>query len=142
MTDTQSSLTPFRWSATTPAQRRVLVAASLGWMLDAFDVLLYSIVLTHLMRAFGMSRTTAGLLNALTLAASAVGGLLFGMLADRFGRRRMLSASILFYSICTFACGLSTTILGLAVCRFLLGLGMGGEWNTGATLGAEAWPAA
>jgi MFS family permease len=142
MTDTQSSLTPFRWSATTPAQRRVLVAASLGWMLDAFDVLLYSIVLTHLMRAFGMSRTTAGLLNALTLAASAIGGLLFGMLADRFGRRRMLSASILFYSICTFACGLSTTILGLALCRFLLGLGMGGEWNTGATLVAETWPAA
>jgi MFS family permease len=142
MTDAQTSVTPFRWSATTPAQRRVLVAASLGWMLDAFDVLLYSIVLTHLMQAFGMSRTTAGLLNALTLAASAVGGLLFGMLADRFGRRRMLSASILFYSICTFACGLSTTILALGICRFLLGLGMGGEWNTGATLVAETWPAA
>jgi MFS family permease len=141
MPETQTFARPFRWSAATPAQRRVLIAAALGWMLDAFDVLLYSIVLTHLMRAFGMSRTTAGLLNALTLAASALGGLLFGMLADRFGRRRMLSASILFYSICTFACGLSTSIFALGVFRFLLGLGMGGEWNTGATLVAETWPA-
>ena len=141
MTDTQTSTAPFRWSAATPAQKSVLIAASLGWMLDAFDVLLYSIVLTHLMRAFGMSRTTAGLLNALTLAASALGGLLFGLLADRFGRRRMLSASILSYSICTFACGLSTSIFMLGVFRFLLGLGMGGEWNAGATLVAETWPA-
>jgi len=137
----QPSAPPFRWSAATPAQRRVLIAAGLGWMLDAFDVMLYSIVLTHLMRAFNMSRTTAGLLNALTLAASALGGLLFGLLADRFGRRRMLSASILSYSLCTFACGLSTTIFALGVFRFLLGLGMGGEWNTGATLVAETWPA-
>ena len=140
MIHTEASTPPFRWSAATSAQRRVLIAASLGWMLDAFDVMLYSIVLAHLMRAFGMSRTTAGLLNALTLAASAVGGLVFGLLADRFGRRRMLSASILCYSICTFACGLSTTIFALGVFRFLLGLGMGGEWSTGATLVAETWP--
>ncbi len=136
------SAPPFRWSAATVIQRRVVIAAGLGWMLDAFDVMLYSVVLTHLMRAFGMSRTTAGLLNALTLAASALGGLVFGLLADRFGRRRMLSASILFYSVCTFACGLSTSIFALGICRFLLGLGMGGEWNTGAALVAETWPAA
>ena len=141
MPHTQTSAPPFRWSAATSAQRRVVIAAGLGWMLDAFDVLLYSIVITHLMRAFSMSRTTAGLLNALTLAGSALGGLLFGLLADRFGRRRMLSASILSYSVCTFACGLSTTIFALGVFRFLLGLGMGGEWNTGATLVAETWPA-
>ena len=141
MTYAVPSVPSFRWSAATPAQRRVVIAASLGWMLDAFDVMLYSIVLATLMRAFGMSRTTAGLLNALTLAASALGGLLFGVLADRFGRRRMLSASILVYSVFTFACGLSTSILALAIFRFLLGLGMGGEWNTGATLVAETWPA-
>ncbi len=137
-----SSIPLFSWRAASPAQRRVVIAASLGWMLDAFDVMLYSIVLATLIRAFGMSRTTAGLLNALTLAASALGGLLFGVLADRFGRRRMLSASILVYSVFTFACGLSTSILALAVFRFLLGLGMGGEWNTGAALVAETWPAA
>lgn len=130
----------FSWRGATPAQRRVVTAAALGWMLDAFDVLLYSIVLATLMRAFGMSRTTAGLLNALTLIASALGGLLFGVLADRFGRRRMLSASILVYSVFTFACGLATTIPMLAAFRFVLGLGMGGEWNTGAALVAETWP--
>ena len=132
----------FSWRMATPAQRRVVMAAALGWMLDAFDVMLYSIVLATLMRAFGMSRTTAGLLNGLTLIASALGGLLFGVLADRFGRRRMLSASILVYSVFTFACGLSTSIVMLATCRFLLGLGMGGEWNTGAALVAETWPSA
>lgn len=133
---------PFRWRDTTAAQRRVLLAASLGWMLDAFDVLLYSIVLATLMRQLGMSKASAGLLNAVTLVASAIGGLLFGVLADRFGRRRMLAASVLTYSVFTFACGLSTTILMLAVFRFLLGLGMGGEWNTGSALVGESWPEA
>lgn len=132
----------FRWSRATPEQRHVVIAAALGWMLDAFDVMLYSIVLATLMQVFAMSRTTAGLLNALTLIASAVGGLLFGVLADRYGRRRMLTTSILVYSIFTFACGLSTSILALAIFRFLLGLGMGGEWNTGAALVAETWPTA
>jgi MFS family permease len=81
-------------------------------------------------------------LNTLTLIASAIGSFLFGLLADRFGRRRMLSQSILMYSIFTFACGFSTTVTMLAVFRFLLGLGMGGEWNSGATLVAETWPGA
>ena len=111
-------------------------------MLDAFDVMLYSIVLTTLMCEFGMSKTTAGLLNTLTLIASAIGSFGFGLLADRYGRRRMLSASILTYSLFTFACGFSTSITVLAVFRFLLGLGMGGEWNSGATLVAETWPSA
>jgi MFS family permease len=142
MTPMDSNAPAFRWRGATAAQRRVVIAAALGWMLDAFDVMLYSIVLATLMRTFGMSRTTAGMLNALTLIASAVGGLVFGVLADRFGRRRMLSMSILVYSVFTFACGLSTSIFALAVCRFLLGLGMGGEWNTGAALVAETWPSA
>ena len=133
---------PLRWQSTTVAQRRTLIAAGLGWMLDAFDVMLYSLVLATLMREFGMSKGTAGLLNTLTLIASAVGSLLFGLLADRFGRRRMLSLSILIYSLFTFACGFSTTVTMLAVLRFLLGLGMGGEWNSGATLVAETWPSA
>lgn len=135
-----SNTAVFSWRGASAAQRRVVIAAALGWMLDAFDVMLYSIVLATLMRAFSMSRTTAGLLNALTLIASALGGLLFGVLADRFGRRRLLSVSILVYSLFTFACGLSTSIAMLAVCRFMLGLGMGGEWNTGAALVAETWP--
>src|SRR5215468_12551291 len=122
------------------AQRRTLVAAALGWMLDAFDVMLYSLVVAHIIRDLQMSKQTAGLLNTLTLLASGIGGVLFGFIADRIGRRRALMLSILTYSICSFASGLSTSILMLAVFRFILGLGMGGEWNTGATLVAETWP--
>jgi MFS family permease len=123
------------------AERRSLIAGGLGWMLDAMDVMLYSLVLSHLMRELGMEKGTAGLLNSLTLLASATGGFLFGFLADRVGRTRALMASILVYSLASGACGLSTTIVQLAICRFILGLGMGGEWTTGAALIAETWPA-
>jgi len=132
----------FRWSGTTTAQRNTLVAAGLGWTLNGFDVMLYSLVVTQLMAEFGMDKATAGLLNALTLVASAIGSLLFGLWADRYGRRRMLSYSIVTYSVFTFASGLATSVPMLGACRFLLGLGMGGEWNCGATLVAESWPAA
>jgi MFS family permease len=133
-------LTSLRVSGITPAQRRTLVAAALGWMLDAFDVMLYALVLTHVMRDLSMGKGTAGLLNTLTLLASGIGGVLFGFVADHVGRKRALTFSILTYSLCSFACGLSSTIPMLAAFRFLLGLGMGGEWNTGATLVAETWP--
>ena len=130
----------FRWRDSTVAQRNTLVAAFLGWMLNAFDVLLYSLILTQLMNVFRMTPATAGLLNALTLAASAVGTLLFGSLADRFGRRRMLNYSILTFSLFTFACGLASSIAVLGLLRFLVGVGMGGEWNCGSALVAETWP--
>jgi MFS family permease len=123
-----------------PGQRRTLLAAALGWMLDAFDAMLYALVLAHVMRDLGMSKATSGLLYTLTLLASGIGGVLFGFLADHIGRKRALMLSILTYSLCSFASGLSTTVLMLAVFRFILGLGMGGEWNTGATLVAETWP--
>jgi MFS family permease len=125
----------------TPAQRRTLLAAALGWALDAFDAMLYALVLALLMRDLGMTKTTAGLLGTLTLLASGLGGVLFGFLADLLGRKRALMASILTYSVCSFASGLATSIAMLAAARFVLGLGMGGEWNTGATLVAETWPA-
>ncbi|HYH00741.1 MAG TPA: MFS transporter [Terriglobales bacterium] len=134
------STTAFRLSQVSVAQRRTLIAAALGWMLDAFDVMLYALVLTHIMGDLGMSKGTAGLLNTLTLLASGIGGVLFGFLADRVGRKRALMLSILTYSLCSFASGLSTSVAMLAFFRFVLGLGMGGEWNTGATLVAETWP--
>lgn len=124
----------------TRGQRRTLLAASMGWALDAFDAMLYSLVLAMLMRDLGMSKTTAGSLGTLTLLASGIGGVLFGFVADRIGRKHALMASILTYSVCSFASGLATSITMLALARFLLGLGMGGEWNTGATLVAESWP--
>ncbi len=124
----------------TPGQRRTLLAASMGWALDAFDAMLYSLVLALLMRDLGMTKTVAGTLGTLTLLASGIGGVLFGFLADRIGRKQALMASILTYSVCSFASGLATSIVMLAAARFVLGLGMGGEWNTGATLVAESWP--
>jgi MFS family permease len=81
------------------------------------------------------------LLHSLTLVASAIGGALFGFVADRVGRTRALMASILVYSLASGACGLAQTVAQLGLFRFLLGLGMGGEWTTGATLVAETWRA-
>jgi MFS family permease len=124
----------------TPAARRALLAAALGWMLDAMDVLLYSFVLDDIRREFGIDDRMSGLLLALPLAASAVGGLVFGRLADRVGRTRALNASILVYAVATAACGLATNVWHLAIARVVLGLGMGGEWATGAALVAETWP--
>jgi MFS family permease len=128
------------FSTISVTQRRTLLAAALGWMLDAFDAMLYALVLAHIMRDLSMSKAMSGFLATLTLLASGIGGILFGFLADHLGRKRALMLSILTYSICSFASGLATSILMLAIFRFILGLGMGGEWNTGATLVAETWP--
>ena len=124
----------------TSQQRRALIAASLGWMLDSMDVQLYALVLLEVMESLNMDAGTGGLLASFTLLASAVGGVLFGVLADRKGRTKALMLSILVYSVFTAACGLSQTVLQLAIFRVLLGLGMGGEWASGAALVAETWP--
>jgi MFS family permease len=125
----------------TPPERSSLIAGGLGWMLDAMDVMLYSLVIVYLIRDFAMDTRTAGFLTSLTLVASAIGGFLFGVIADRIGRVRALMASILVYALASAACGFSHTIPQLATFRFLLGLGMGGEWTTGAALIAETWRA-
>jgi len=96
-----SAFAPLRESSA--AQRRTLLAASLGWALDAFDVMLYALVLAHIMRDLGISKGTAGLLNTLTLLASGIGGILFGFIADRalsrhqiliYARRRAAGDSV------------------------------------------------
>lgn len=110
-------------------------------MLDSMDIMLYSMVLAHLMKDLEMSTRTAGLLGSLTLLAGAAGGMIFGVIADRIGRTKALMASIALYSIFTAACGFATSVVQLAVFRVLLGLGMGGEWATGAALVSETWPA-
>jgi MFS family permease len=128
------------WREAPSDARRALIAASMGWMLDAFDVMLFALVLPELRADFGMSATTAGILASLTLVASAVGGIGFGVIADRFGRTRALILSVLMYSIFTAACGMASSVWHLAIFRVLLGLGMGGEWASGAALVAETWP--
>jgi MFS family permease len=128
------------WHDGTPDAHRALVAASLGWMLDAFDVMLYALLVTSIIEDLRITRATAGALASATLVASAAGGMLFGVVADRYGRTKALMGSVLIYSIFTAACGLATTVGQLALFRVLLGLGMGGEWASGAALVTETWP--
>ena len=118
-----------------------MVAASMGWLLDSFDVMLYALVLATLMVDLNMSTTTGGSLASVTLAASAVGGIFFGVFADRLGRVRALISSLLIYSVFTAACGFAQSVRQLAVFRVCLGFGMGGEWASGAALISETWPA-
>ncbi|MGO4210991.1 MFS transporter [Terriglobus sp. 2YAB30_2] len=140
MTDTLVD-NPAFWSlAKHPARRNALLAAALGWMLDSMDVMLYSMVIPAAQKDLGMSSATAGLIMSFTLLAAAGGGIGFGFVADRLGRTRALSLSILIYTVCTGLCAFVHTVPQLAICRFLLGIGMGGEWAAGAALVAETWP--
>jgi MFS family permease len=127
------------WREGTPEGRRALVAAALGWMLDSFDVMLYALVLAAIIPDLGLSKEMAGVLGSITLLAAAAGGIAFGVIADRYGRTRALMASVLIYSVFTAACGLAQNVAQLAVFRILLGIGMGGEWASGAALVSETW---
>ena len=131
------------WRAADVRARRAFVAASAGWMLDSFDVMLYSLVLASLIQdpTLQLSTSVAGQLGAITLLAAAAGGVVFGVLADRWGRKRALMAAVLIYSVFTAACGLAQSVAQLAIFRVLLGFGMGGEWATGVALVSETFPA-
>ena len=129
------------WQEADSAAKKALIAASIGWMLDAFDVMLYALVLKAVSADLHLSKDVAGGLQSLTLIASAIGGLAFGVIADRFGRTRALMASVLLYSIFTAACGFAQSVAQLAAFRIGLGFGMGGEWASGAALVSETWKA-
>jgi len=129
------------WRAADEKAHRALIAASLGWMLDAFDVMLYAMVVAALIDDLGLTKTQAGLLGSITLLAGAAGGFLFGVVADRYGRTRALMGSVLLYSIFTALCGVAQNVWQLAIFRTFLGFGMGGEWASGAALVSETWPA-
>jgi len=122
-------------------QKHALLAASLGWMLDSMDVMLYALVLGQVQRAMHLSAALSGAMMSGTLVAAAIGGIAFGWFADWRGRVRALTISVLVYSGATALCGLAQTAAQLMLCRVLLGLGMGGEWASGAALVAENWPA-
>ncbi|HEY3382438.1 MAG TPA: MFS transporter [Vicinamibacterales bacterium] len=142
MTTTTVSAGPFAWYRNAPpASRRALGAACLGWMLDSFDVNLYALVLASVMADLSFDKQVAGLIGSFTLITAAAGGILFGLAADRWGRTRALIGSILIYSVFTGACGLAQTAWHLMLFRALLGIGMGGEWASGAALVSETWPA-
>ncbi len=129
------------WREGTPEGRRAIAAAGLGWMLDAFDVTLFALVLPAIRQELGLSTAAGGALGSVALLAAAAGGVGFGWIADRFGRTRALMLSVVLYSVFTAACGLATTFAQFVIFRIFLGFGMGGEWASGAALVSETWSA-
>jgi MFS family permease len=120
---------------------RALWAAQLGWMLDAMDFLLFTFALLPIQKEFGLTSKEASLPIVLALVASAIGGIAFGRIADRIGRVRAMTISILLYSGATAGMATAQSLGQLIAWRVLVGLGMGGEWSCGSVLVAETWPA-
>ena len=126
----------------TREQWRVLAAAKFGWMLDAMDFMLYAMAIGQLRTYFGFGDDVAGWLGTVTLVMSGIGGLTFGYVSDRFGRTRALMTTIAVFSLASLGAATSQSVIQLLLWRALLGLGMGGEWASGAVLVSETWPAA
>lgn len=119
---------------------RALFAAQLGWILDAMDFLLFNVAIVPIQAEFHLSKPESGALLGVGLAAGAIGGVSFGPIADRIGRVRALTLSILLYSGATAGLATSSAVWQLVAWRVLVGLGMGGEWSCGSVLVAETWP--
>jgi len=117
-----------------------LFAAQAGYMLDAMDVLLFVLTINVLRDAFHLSAAQAGLVSSFTLAFSAAGGIVFGILSDRIGRARSLIWSILIFSAASAGTAASWNLASLLFWRAVIGIGLGAEWSTGAVLVAETWP--
>ena len=126
----------------TPAQKKVVAASFLGWMLDAFDYFLLVFVLDDVARQFGVKRPAVAWALTLTLALRPLGAFIFGRLADRFGRRPILMLDVALYSVLGFCSALAPGLLPFLVVRALFGIAMGGEWGIGASLTMETVPPA
>lgn len=120
---------------------RALFAAQLGWMLDATDFLLFNFALLSIAKEFDLTKQQVALPVMSALIASAIGGIAFGRIADRIGRVRAMTISILLYSVATAGMATAQNLWQLVAWRILVGLGMGGEWSCGSVLVAETWPA-
>src|SRR5688572_18916865 len=138
-----SGVTPAApWYRTVTAEQwRVLAAAKVGWMLDAMDFMLYAMAIGQLRAYFEFDDATAGFLGTATLVMSGFGGLVFGYVADRMGRTRALMGTIVLFSLASLGASTSQSVLQLLFWRAVLGIGMGGEWASGAVLVSESWPA-
>src|SRR6478752_1022252 len=117
--------------------RRAFRAAYAGYMLDAFDLIVLTLSLTAIGTTFSVGTGATGALSTVTLSASAIGGVLGGVLADRIGRARTLMFSVAVYSLFTFASGLASSYAMLMTFRVFQGIGFGAEWGVGAVLVAE-----
>src|SRR5256712_5616522 len=121
-------------------QRATVVAGFLGWTLDAFDFFLVVMTLTAIAKEFGKSDAAIALSITLTLAFRPVGAFIFGLLADRYGRKLPLVIDLVFYSVVEVLTGLEPSYATFMVLRALLGIGMGAEWGVGASLVMEKVP--
>src|SRR5262252_9548943 len=117
-----------------------LLAGFLGWTLDAFDFFLVVVTLTAIAKEFHRTDKEIALSITLTLVFRPVGAFLFGLLADRYGRRLPLMLDLVFYSVVEVLSGLAPTYTSFLVLRALFGIGMGGEWGVGASLAMEKVP--
>jgi SHS family lactate transporter-like MFS transporter len=124
-----------------PSQRSAIWASYLGWTLDAFDYFLLTFMLGTIAKEFHTDVKAVTVAIMLTLAARPIGAFCFGWLAERFGRRPVLMADIILFSIFEFASGFAPSLTSLLVLRFLFGVAMGGEWGLGASLAMESIPA-
>lgn len=127
-------------SPANPSARHALLAGFLGWTLDAFDFFVIVFLYDTLAREFGVAKKAIVLTTAATLALRPVGALLFGLLADRYGRRIPLMANVIYFSLIELLCGFAPNYTVFFVLRALFGIGMGGEWGVGASLAMEAAP--
>lgn len=121
--------------------RNALIAGVLGWTLDSFDYFIVTFVLAQIGRDFHRSIVEMTLTVTGTLFARPIGALIFGLMADRWGRRLPLMIDLLFFSIFEFLCGLAPSYRSFFILRVLYGVGMGGEWGVGASLAMESVPA-
>src|SRR6266704_3621023 len=127
-------------SPTASDQRATVVAGFLGWTLDAFDFFLVVMTLTAIAKEFGKSDAAIALSITLTLAFRPVGAFIFGLLADRYGRKLPLMIDLVFYSVVEVLTGLAPSYATFLVLRALFGIGMGAEWGVGASLVMEKVP--
>ena len=121
-------------------QWAALAASFLGWTLDAFDFFLVAFCLTAIGKEFHQSDKAVAFSVSLTLAFRPVGAFIFGLLADRYGRRLPMMIDLIFYSVVEVATGLAPNFTTFLVLRALFGIGMGGEWGVGASLAMEKVP--
>ncbi len=122
------------------SQVKNLVVAGTAWVLDGFDVMVYAFVLVAISSEWGLPTSVLGGVATVSLIGSAIGGILCGAFADYFGRTKALMLSVLLFSVFSGFSGLAQNVFQLGVARFLLGLGMGGAYVSGALLIAETWP--
>jgi SHS family lactate transporter-like MFS transporter len=125
----------------TADQRNSFIAAQLGWTMDAFDYFIVVLVYADIAETFHISKTEVAFLTTATLMMRPVGALLFGLWADRVGRRVPLMVDVAYYSVVGFLCAFAPNFTVLIILRLLYGIGMGGEWGLGAALAMEKIPA-